>query len=76
VSLFGGGPVSGTLDIVARFCPEKRHSQGMEAGIKELRDHLSRYSAIADSDVVLVTGDSDLATAANLVGIAVSITSA
>ena len=38
--------------------------------------HLAGASAIADSDVVLVTGDSDLANAANLIGIAVSITNA
>ena len=36
--------------------------------------HLAAASAIADSDVVLVTGDSVLANAANSIGIAVSIT--
>ena len=36
--------------------------------------HLAGASAVADSDVVLVTGDSDLANAANSIGIAVSIT--
>ena len=36
--------------------------------------HLAAASAVADSDVVLVTGDSDLANAANSIGIAVSIT--
>jgi uncharacterized protein len=35
--------------------------------------HLAAVSAVADSDVVLVTGDSDLAKAANSIGIAVSI---
>jgi uncharacterized protein len=35
--------------------------------------HLAAASAVADSDVVLVTGDSDLAKAANSIGIAVSI---
>ncbi len=35
--------------------------------------HLAAASAVADSDVVLVTGDSDLAKAANSLGIAVSI---
>ncbi len=38
--------------------------------------HLAAASAVADSDVVLVTGDSDLANAANSIGIAVSITNA
>lgn len=36
--------------------------------------HLAAALAVADSDVVLVTGDSDLAEAANSIGIAVSIT--
>jgi uncharacterized protein len=36
--------------------------------------HLAAASAVADSDVVLVTGDSDLANAAHLIGIAVSTT--
>ena len=36
--------------------------------------HLAAASAVADSDVVLVTGDSVLANAANSIGIAVSIT--
>ncbi len=36
--------------------------------------HLAAASAVADSDVVLVTGDADLANAANSIGIAVSIT--
>jgi uncharacterized protein len=35
--------------------------------------HLAAASAVADSDVVLVTSDSDLAKAANSIGIAVSI---
>ena len=38
--------------------------------------HLAAASAVADSDVVLVTGDSDFANAANSIGIAVSITNA
>ena len=38
--------------------------------------HLAATAAVADSDVVLVTGDSDLANAANSIGIAVSITNA
>ena len=36
--------------------------------------HLAAASAVADSDVVLVTGDSDLANAANAIGIAVCVT--
>ena len=36
--------------------------------------HLAAASAVADSDVVLVTGDTDLAKAANSIGIAVSVT--
>jgi uncharacterized protein len=35
--------------------------------------HLAAASAVADSDVVLVTGGSDLAKAANSIGIAVSV---
>jgi predicted nucleic acid-binding protein len=38
--------------------------------------HLAAASAVADSDVVLVTGDSNLANAANSIGIAVCITKA
>ncbi len=38
--------------------------------------HLAAASAVADSDVVVVTGDADLAKAANSIGIAVSITNA
>jgi uncharacterized protein len=37
--------------------------------------HLAASSAVADSDVVLVTGDVDLANAAKSIGIAVSTTS-
>ena len=36
--------------------------------------HLAAASAVADSDVVLVTGDTDLAKAATSIGIAVSVT--
>ncbi len=38
--------------------------------------HLAAASAVADSDVVLVTGDADMANAANSIGIAASITNA
>ncbi len=38
--------------------------------------HLAAASAVADRDVVLVTGDSDLANAANSIGIAVSVINA
>jgi prevent-host-death family protein len=35
---------------------EKRHTAGMEVGIKELRDHLSRYlEAVRDGREVTVT---------------------
>jgi len=34
----------------------KRHNDGMEAGVRELRDHLSRYlNAVRDGQEVIVT---------------------
>jgi prevent-host-death family protein len=38
------------------FVSEKRHTKTMEAGIKELRDHLSRYlDVVRDGNEVTVT---------------------
>lgn len=38
------------------FILEKRHTEGMEAGVRELRDHLSRYlEAVREGQEVTVT---------------------
>ena len=53
----------------------------MEAGIRELRDHLSRYLEVVrdgkeanDDELVMVTGDSKLGAAAQSIGISVAFT--
>lgn len=60
-------------EVLARVAGELAQAHGL-LGYDAM--HLAAASAVADSDVVLVTGDSDLANAANSLGIAVSITTA
>jgi uncharacterized protein len=60
-------------EVLARVAGELAQAHGLR-GYDAM--HLAAASAVADSDVVLVTGDSDLANAANSLGIAVSITTA
>ena len=60
-------------EALARLAGELAQAHGLR-GYDAV--HLAAASAVADSDVVLVTGDSDLANAANSIGIAVSITNA
>ncbi len=60
-------------EVLARVAGELAQAHGLR-GYDAM--HLAAASAVADSDLVLVTGDSDLANAANSLGIAVSITTA
>jgi uncharacterized protein len=58
-------------EVLARRAGELAQAHGLR-GYDAV--HLAASSAVADSDVVLVSGDIDLANAAKSIGIAVSIT--
>jgi uncharacterized protein len=60
-------------EVLARRAGELAQAHGLR-GYDAM--HLAAALAVVDNDVVLITGDSDLAKAANSIGIAVSVTNA
>jgi hypothetical protein len=67
-----------TSSVIPLITAELAHNAGELAQAHALRGHdavhLAAAVAIADGDLVLVTGDTDLAAAATAVGIATAVT--